>query len=194
VLSAEFLDGLEIERISEGVRHHDGSRLRTDCFAQSRGDCIVGSQFDVDDDWLQAILKNGVDRCREAHRDGEHFVAGLERTLVKLRTRERAESNEVRTGTAVDEERRTSADVLRECALEGLGESACGEPSVEARVDQCSKIVAVEHLSGHRDRRSAWHERASGVLDLGKSTHRGENLFTQHCLGVFHAMPSTSHE
>ncbi len=75
VLLAERLHGVEVERVAQGVGHHDRSRPRADGLAQGGRDGVVGAQLDIDQDRLEAVLDDRVDRGREAHRDGEDLVA-----------------------------------------------------------------------------------------------------------------------
>ena len=88
MILAEGLDCVQIEGVAQSMSHHDCPSLRPHGLAEHLRNRVVRSEFNVDDDGLQAILQNRIDRCGETHRDREYFVTGLQRTLPKFGTGE----------------------------------------------------------------------------------------------------------
>jgi hypothetical protein len=69
---------------SQRVGEHDGARLRANGGSDRGKRRVVAGRCGIDEDRYQAILQNGVDRCRETRRSGNDLIARLQGTCAKL--------------------------------------------------------------------------------------------------------------
>src|ERR1700722_6950771 len=143
---AQLLHGVQIERVAQGMRHHDGPCLRPDGLLEPLGNGVVCAELYIDYDRPQPILDYRVDGGGESRGYGQHFIAGLQRPLpepflTELLTRQGAERDEVGTRPAVDEDCVAGSDISGEGAFEQRMEPACRQPTVERRINECSEIV-----------------------------------------------------
>ena len=158
--------GIQVEWIAERVGHHDGRGALAQRILQPGDVDVVGGHCDVHEDRDQAILDDRVQRGRESGRDGDHLIAGLEgcpaaplaRPLVQLGRREGGQSQQVGRRAGVDQVSVPASEELREALLELVREAACGQPEVEARVDEVHDLAIVEDAARVGDRALAGNE------------------------------------
>ncbi len=162
VSAAEFGHGLGVEGDAHGVGDHYGPRLGRDGGFDGRDGGHVGGQLHVDEDGDGPVLEDGVDGRGEAGGHGDDFVARPNPPVLELRRRQRAEGHQVGRRPGVDQQGRIAIHALGQRALELFGESAGGEPEVEAGLDGQLQFFGVEHAAGVADRALAGHERPRG--------------------------------
>ena len=140
-----------VERVAEGVGDHDGPRAIRQGRFQPRRVHVVGRQVHVEEHGDAAVLKDRVDRGREARRHGDDLVARLEPLVAEFRRSQSGQGDEVGAGAGVDEQRIAEAEHLGELRLELAGVAAGGEPEVERGVHEMLHVVGVEDLAadGH---------------------------------------------
>ena len=66
---------IEIERIAQRMRHHDGARSRTDCVREPLRNHRIVAQVHIDKHGDQAILDERRHGGRESGRHGDDLVA-----------------------------------------------------------------------------------------------------------------------
>ena len=190
VLLDQLHDRVEVERHAERVRQHDRARARRDGRPQLVRVGVVVAQADVDEHRHQAVLHDRRHGAREARRDGDHLVAGLEAPLAELGRGERREGHQVRRRAGVDEQGVREAEVVGDARLELLGEAARGEVEVEARVDQVAQLLLAEHAAGVAHRVAVGVERRRRVALAVVPAHQLEDL-ARECRPPRGACPSS---
>src|SRR5574344_121104 len=131
VLLAEGGDGLEVERIPEGMGKHHGLRTGGARRLEPGRVDIGGSEFHIHEHGDGPVLDDRGDGGREPAGDGNHLVAAEDTTLLEERRSEGREREEVRGGAGIDEKAELRAQIGGEPLLEVAGPMAIGEPKLE---------------------------------------------------------------
>ena len=148
VLRAERLDHLYVEWIAQCMRKHHGLRLRRHGRFQLRSVDVRRAKLHIYKHRHRTILHNWRNRCREARRDRDHFVATLHLAIAKERRSKRHERKEISRGTRIHKQRPTDAKVLGKPFLELTRPPPVCKPELERGVYKILHFLFVENSAG----------------------------------------------
>ena len=76
VLRCQFHDGIDVKRVAECVRQHDGSGALGDCRFKLSYIYVVSWNLNVDEDWDEPVLNNRIDGGGKSSSYGDDLVSG----------------------------------------------------------------------------------------------------------------------
>ena len=83
VFGSQLHNRIDVKRIAEGMRQHDGFGAAGDSCFELRYIDVVSRKLNVDEDRDESVLKNRIDSCRKSGSYGDDFVSGGEFAIAE---------------------------------------------------------------------------------------------------------------
>ncbi|MNT03782.1 hypothetical protein D3C72_1383330 [compost metagenome] len=128
---AQFAHHLEVERVAQGMRQHDGLGARADGRLDQRRINVVGAHFDVNKHRDRTKLQDRVDGGGEARRHADDFITFANGAIPQTRRGQGGKCQQVGRRTGVGGQYPTPTEVTRQTLLERLVEASSGQPTIE---------------------------------------------------------------
>ena len=167
VFFAQGGDHIQVERVAQAVRQHDGFGFGADGRFDLAGVDVVGKAVDIHKDRHGAKLEDGVDGGGEACCYADDFIARLDGPVPQFWRGECAERDQVGRRAGIDGDQVLDADKGRELLLEFGIEAARGEPAVKRGFNHVLEFGGVEQLAGRWNHGGAGQEWIWGQGDGG---------------------------
>ena len=131
VLLAQGRHHVQVVRVAQRMRQHDGLGARGDRGLQQAGVHVVGAEFHIHKHGYCAKLQNRVDRGGKARGHANHFIAPSDSPFAQFRRSERGKRHQIGRGTGVDGDQVLYAQILGQALFEGVIEAARRQPTVQ---------------------------------------------------------------
>src|SRR5689334_14687514 len=106
----EIQNCIDFEWVSKRMREHDSASSLADCGFQTVDEHVACFRINIDKNWHTTVLRNWRNCGGKACRDGDDFIAGLQRP-IELRACQRGKRDEICARPAIYNERMFGANI-----------------------------------------------------------------------------------
>lgn len=151
MLVTEILDSLEVKRIAECMRDHDGLRLVRKRRLELRHIDVVLRDCHIDEDRHSAVVDNRRDRRRETGCHRDDLIPAADATLAEQRRSQRHEGQQIGRRTRVDDRDILHAEILGQVRFELLDIAARSQPEFQRTVHEIAHLFMIVDTGSIRD-------------------------------------------
>ena len=147
MLTTEIQDGLQIERITQGMCHHDSfylitiSRLQLSCIN------IAFGNIHIDENRNGTILQNGRNCCRKTCSNRYNLVTSLDLSLTQFRSRKYRECQQVCRRPWITKTAMLNTQPCRKMFLKPMRPRARCKPKIKRSINQIHHLGVVKIAS-----------------------------------------------
>ena len=142
-------DGVKIEWIPQRVGEDDSSSAFRKRGFELTDIYVIRRNLNIDEDWDERVLQDGIDRGGKSCGQGDDLVAGPQPPTAQLVRRQGGDRQQVGRGARVHQHRFAHAAELGKLTFELVGEPAGSQPEIECGVDQQRDFLLVENAAGN---------------------------------------------
>jgi len=179
VFGRQLHDGIDVKRVAQGVRQHDGFSAIGDRGFQLSYIDVVSWKLNINEDRDKSVLNDRIDGCGKSSSYGDDFVSGREPSIAERRRREARKRREIGRRSGVNERSTAHAHEGGKFAFELSGKAAGGKPSIKRGFDQKFDLGRVKDFARYGYAALAPRERLRSQGDVVVLLHGRADFIAQ---------------